>query len=84
MLSLLALQQEDAKSLESSGNEVFLQSGKKDQTTNWRPITALPILANIFEKLAHKRMICFINRFNLLISNQFGLLAGQNTSDALT
>ena len=29
-------------------------------------------------------MICFIKIFNLLKSNQFGFLAGQNTSDALT
>ena len=29
-------------------------------------------------------MICFINRFNLLNSNQFVFLAAQNTSDALT
>ena len=29
-------------------------------------------------------MICFKNRFNLLNSNQFGSIAGQNTSDAIT
>ena len=29
-------------------------------------------------------MICFINRFNILNSNQFGFLVGQNTSDAIT
>ena len=62
----------------------IFKSGKKDQTTNYRPITTLPILAKIFEKLAHKIMICFINRFNLLNSNQFRFLAGQNTSEALT
>ena len=61
----------------------FSSQEKKDQTTNYRPITTLPILAKMFEKLAHKRMICFINSFNLLNSNKFGFLAGQNTSDAL-
>ena len=29
-------------------------------------------------------MICFINRFNLLYTDQFGFLAGWNTSDVLT
>ena len=29
-------------------------------------------------------MILFINRFNPLNNNQFGFLAGKNTSDALT
>ena len=52
--------------------------------TNYRPITTLPVLPKIFEKLAHKRMMCFISRFNLLNTNQFGFLAGQNTLDSLT
>ena len=29
-------------------------------------------------------MICFINGFNLINTNEFGILAWQNTSDALT
>ena len=60
----------------------IFKSGKKYQTTNYRPITTLPILVKNFEKLAHKRLVCFIMRFNLLNSNQFGFLAGQNTSNA--
>ena len=36
------------------------------------------------ESLAHKTTMCFKDRFNLLNSNHFGFLAGQNTSDALT
>ena len=52
--------------------------------TNYRPIITLPVLAFFFEKLAHKRMMCFINRLSLLNTNQIGFLAGQNTSDALT
>ena len=63
----------------------IFKSGKKYQLTNYRPITTLPVLTNfVFEKLAHKRKICFINRFNLLKTNQIGFLAGQNTSDAPT
>ena len=42
----------------------IFKSGKK-QTTTYRPITTLPILAKNFEKLAH------INRFNLLEYNQW-------------
>ena len=61
----------------------IFKSGKKDQTTNYRPITTLPVLAKIFEKLAHKRMTNFIDKFNLIGRNQFGFLAGHNTSDAL-
>ena len=52
--------------------------------TKYRAITTLPVLANFFEKFAHKGMICFLTRFNLLNTYQFGFLAGQNTSDAPT
>ena len=37
-----------------------------------------------YENLAHRRVIWFIHGFNLLSINQFGLLAGQNTSDVPT
>ena len=62
----------------------IFKSGREDQTTNYGLITTLHILAKIFEKLAYKRMNCFINRFNLPNSNQFGFLAGKNTYDAQT
>ena len=45
---------------------------------NYRPITTLPVLAKIFEKLVHKRMMCFIKRFNLLNTNHFGFLVGSS------
>ena len=60
------------------------QIRKKDQTTNYRKNTTLPILAKSFEKLAHNKMICIINRYNLQNTNQFGFLARQNTADAPT
>ena len=62
----------------------IFESGRKGQMTNYRPITTPPVSAKFFEKLAHKRIMCFINRFNLINTNQFGFLAGQNTADAVT
>ena len=62
----------------------IFKSGKKDQLTNYRPIITLSVLAKNFEKLAHKRMMYFISRFNLLNTNQLWCLAAQNTSVALT
>ena len=38
-----------------------------------RNYPTLPVLRRNVDKLAHKRMLCFISRFNLLITNQFGL-----------
>ena len=61
----------------------IFKSGKKDQKKNYRPITTLPVLAKLFEKLAHKRMMNFINKFKIINRNQFGFIANHNTSDAL-
>ena len=41
-------------------------------------------LSKNLEKLGHKRLLCFVDRSNLLNTNQTGSLAGQNTFDALT
>ena len=51
-----------------------------------KKITTLPVLETILEKLEHKRMIRFINRFILLKLNakKFWFLAEQNAFDDLT
>ena len=61
----------------------IFKAGKKNQMKNYRPITTLPVLAKLFEKLAHKRMMNFISKFKLLNRNQFGFIASHNTADAL-
>ena len=50
---------------------------------NYRPDTTLPVLAKVFEELMHKRIIDFINKFNILNSDQFVLIPDHNTSNAL-
>jgi len=60
-----------------------LKSGEKDQKKNYRHITTLPVLAKHLEKLAHKIMMNFINKFKMINGNQFGFIANHNTSDAL-
>ena len=49
--------------------KLIFKLGKKDHMTNCKPITTLPVLAKLFDKSADMRMMCFINRFNLLNSN---------------
>ena len=48
----------------------IFKSVKKDQMINYNSITTLPVQAKILEKLSHKRMMCFISRFNFLNTNQ--------------
>ena len=47
------------------------------------PISLLPTIAKIFEKLLHRRTISFLVKFNLLSSSQFSFRAKRSTVDAV-
>ncbi|CAK1590903.1 unnamed protein product [Parnassius mnemosyne] len=47
-----------------------------------RPISVLPTLSNIFEKIILDQMLNFFNINNLLHKNQFGFTRGRSTTDA--
>jgi len=59
------------------------KSGDTTCVNNFRPISMLPILAKIFEKLMLKRLLSFIKRKNLIADNQFGFRKNSSTADAL-
>jgi len=40
---------------------------------NYRPISLLPKFNNIFEKLLHDRLYCYLKAFSLLTKHQYGL-----------
>ena len=52
--------------------------------TNYRPISILPFISKILEKLVHKRLIKFLNKFKILHTQQFGFRANQSTDSALS
>ena len=39
---------------------------------NYRPVSLLCCLSKIFEKVMYSRLLSFLNRFKILINNQFG------------
>lgn len=51
--------------------------------SNYRPITTLPVLSKIFEKLMHVRLYSFFDEFKVICKSQFGFRAGLSTADAL-
>ena len=51
--------------------------------SNYRPISLLPILSKIFEKLMYNRLIEFINKNNILTPNQFGFQKNKSTEMAV-
>ena len=59
---------------------------KKDdpaQVENYRPISLLPAISKILEKIAYIRLYKFLNENNLLNSNQFGFRSGYSTDYAI-
>lgn len=60
----------------------LFKSGTKTDPTNFRPISILPALSKIFEKLILNQLLSHFNRNNLLNRNQFGFTKGRSTTDA--
>lgn len=59
------------------------KSGDKHVVSNYRPISILPALSKIFEKLLNSRLMSFLNAQNLLANEQFGFRPGRSTEDAV-
>ena len=58
------------------------KQGSKLQMENYRPISLLPTLSKIFEKVLSTQYLSFIDKHNLLSNNQFGFRKNLNTTDA--
>ena len=70
----------------------FLQNAKvvpchkddsRQEMSNYRPISLLPTISKIFEKLMYTRLIEFIKKYNILYENQFGFQSGMSTEYAV-
>ena len=62
---------------------VLYKAGDKDDVNNYRPISCLPLLNKIFEKLLYNRLISFLESNRLLSPSQFGFRKGISTCDAI-
>ena len=56
----------------------------KDNMSNHRPISLLPALSKILEKVVHRRLYHFLEQQNILYTNQFGFRRKHSTIDAVT
>ncbi len=61
----------------------LFKSGDKSDLTNYRPISLLPVVSKIFEKLIHKRLVSFLDKHQVIYRKQFGFRKQHSTLHAL-
>ena len=61
----------------------IFKGGFTSELINYRPISILPSLSKIFERLMYNRMLSYINKFNILSNDQFGFRKNRNTELAV-
>ena len=59
------------------------KNGSKLELTNYRPISLLSNIGKIFEKMLHKRLYNFFDKFNCIHKRQFGFRKNHSTTHAL-
>ena len=59
------------------------KSGDKRDIINYRPISLLPVLSKIFEKLIHSRLTKLFDDNNVIYNKQFGFRKMHSTIHAL-
>ena len=61
----------------------LFKSGDRTNATNYRPISILPTLSKILERVVHSQLHEYLNSTNLLSKNQFGFRSKRSTATAL-
>ena len=51
--------------------------------SNYRPVSVLPVLSKILEKLMYTRLLSFLNKNGILYNLQFGFRSGHSTAMAI-
>ena len=59
------------------------KSGDRHDPGNYRPISSLPILSKVMERVLNKQIYDHVNEHSLLSDKQFGFRAGLNTEQML-
>ena len=61
----------------------IFKSGDATKCTNYRPISILSLINNIFEKILFKRLYDYLEKFRILYQYQYGFRKGHSTIHAL-
>ena len=57
----------------------IFKSGCWKDVTNYRPISCLPVLSKVFEKVVYKQLYDYLMANNILSPQQFGFQPGKST-----
>ena len=61
----------------------IFKAGDTKLMKNYRPISMLPFLSKLFERLMYSRLVTFLEKYNILSNEQFGFRKNSSTSDAV-
>ena len=61
----------------------IFKAGDSTESSNYRPISVLPIFSKILEKIMYNRIYSYIDKNNLLYSRQFGFQKKTSTEHAI-
>ena len=56
------------------------KGGNSQSVTNYRPISLLPVLSKMIEKIVHKRIYAYLTDYNILDKRQGGFRPGHSTA----
>ena len=59
------------------------KKGAKEEVSNYRPISLLPVLSKVFEKVMKSRLHSFFQQNKILSPNQYGFQANKSTEQAI-
>ena len=62
---------------------IYKAKDKKD-ISNYRPISLLPIISKILEKVVHKNLYTFLEKNKVLYASQYGFRKNRSTVNAIT
>ena len=62
----------------------IFKGGDIANVTNYRPVSILPVVSKVLERIVYNRLLSFIEKFKILYLYQFGFRAKHSTHMALT
>ena len=62
---------------------IYKAKDKKD-ISNYRPISLLPIISKILEKVVHKKLYTFLEKNKVVYASQYGFRKNRSTVNAIT